>query len=154
MRAKGLIALAAAAVIGGAYLAGYLPERRGRIAVEAEIGALRPRLAAAEARVRTGELLGQALTLKEVAMRQNYGQALELSTSFFDAVRAELARPGESGLADGLNEVLTMRDGVTAALAKADPTVLETLQRVELRLRRALGYALPAGIKTAPSIPQ
>jgi len=36
-----------------------------------------------------------------------------------------------------------MRDGVTAALAKADPAVVEALHGIELRLRRALGYALP-----------
>lgn len=150
MRTKGLIAIAAAAVIGGAYWAGYLPERRVRIAVEAEVGALQTRLATAEARVRLGELLGQALTVKEVAMRQNYGQALELSTPFFDAVRAETARAADAGLRDGLNEVLAMRDEVTAALAKADPTVVESLHGIELRLRRALGYALPPEPASSP----
>jgi hypothetical protein len=143
MRMKGLLVIAAAAVVAGAYLAGYWPERRVRIAAQAEVGALETRLATAEARVRVGELLGRALTLKEVVMRQNYGQGLELSSPFFDAVRAETARPASSGLTDGLNEVLAMRDGVTAALAKADPQVVDTLHGIELRLRRALGYPLP-----------
>lgn len=143
MRKTGLIITTAGVVIAGAYLAGYLPESRGRIAAEAEVGELQMRLAAAEGRVRVGELLGQALTLKEVAKRQDYGQALDLSSPFFDAVRAEAARSPDSGSRTGLNEVLAMRDAVTAALAKADPTVIETLHGIELRLRRALGYALP-----------
>jgi hypothetical protein len=98
MRTKGLVALAAAVVIGGAYVAGYLTEHRARTTAEARAGALETRLAAAEARVRTSELLGRALTLKEVAMRQNYGQALEFSTPFFDAVSTERARSSDAGL--------------------------------------------------------
>jgi hypothetical protein len=150
MRTKGVIAILAAAVIAGAYLTGYLPERRVRIAAEAEVGALQTRLATAEARVQVGELLGQALTVKEVAMRQNYGQALELSSPFFDAVGTEMARSAGSGLGDGLNQVLAMRDGVTAALAKADSNVVETLHGIELRLRRTLGYALPPEAASSP----
>lgn len=38
MRKTGLIITTAAVVIAGAYLAGYLPESRGRIAAEAEVG--------------------------------------------------------------------------------------------------------------------
>lgn len=41
MRTKGLITTVAAVVIAGAYLAGYLPERRVRIAAEARIRAVR-----------------------------------------------------------------------------------------------------------------
>lgn len=150
MRTKGVMAIAAAAAIAGAYLTGYVPERRVRIAAEAEVEALQTRLATAEARVRVGALLGQALTVKEVAMRQNYGQALELSSPLFDAVGTEMAKSAGSGLVDGLNQVRGMRDGVTAALAKADPTVVETLHDIELRLRRALGYAVPPQTASSP----
>jgi hypothetical protein len=88
--------------------------------------------------------------MKEVAMRQNYGQARELSSVFFDAVRAETARSADSGLVDSLNQVLAMRDEVTATLAKADPAVVETLHGIEVRLRRALGYALPPEPASVP----
>ena len=83
-------------------------------------------------------------------MRQNYRQALERSTPFFDAVRAETARAADAGLRDGLSEVLALRDAVTAGLAKADPTVVDTLHGIELRLRRALGYALPPEPASSP----
>ena len=150
MRTKAVIAIAAVAVFAGGYLTGYWPERRVRIAAEAETAALQSRLAAAEARLRVGALLGQALTLKEVAMRHNYGQALELSPSFFNAVRDEPARSVSGELSTLLNEVLTMRDAVTAALAKADPSVVEALHRIELRLRRALGYPPPPESVSSP----
>jgi len=143
MRTKGLIAIVVAVAIAGAYLAGYLSERTTRVAAEEAAATFQSKLAAAEARVRTGELLGQALTLKEVTMRQNYGQALDLSPAFFEAVRAEEAKSPEKGLRDGLNEILAKRDAVTAALATADPAVLETLRSIELGLRRALGYPPP-----------
>jgi hypothetical protein len=142
-----VLAVAGTVLAAGAYLAGHLPERRVRIAAETEAEALGTRLAAAEARVRLGELLGRALTVKEVAARQDYGQALELSSQLFDAVLTESARPGVE-LPDGLNEILSFRDRVTAALARGDPAVVDLLHDVELRLRRLLGYGLP--VESAP----
>ncbi len=42
-----------------------------------------------------------------------------------------------------LTSVLSRRDAVTAALAKADPAVVSTLTMVERDLRRALDYPVP-----------
>ena len=142
MRRAGIVAVVAAVVVVGAYLAGYLPERRARVAGERELTTVREELSAAQQRVRLAELLGRALMLKEAAQRQNYGQALELSSAFFDAVLAEMKRSGEGERAR-LAEILAMRDGVTAALAKADPAIVDSLHRVEVHLRQALGYPVP-----------
>jgi hypothetical protein len=140
---KRIVAVAVVVLLGGAFLVGYVPERRLRIAAEEQIRLIQDRLAAAEARVRLGELLGEVLTVKEVTIRQNYGQAQELSSSFFDRVRAEAAETRESAFRDALNEVLARRDVVTAALTKAEPSVVEVLHTIELRFRRALGYSMP-----------
>jgi hypothetical protein len=142
MRKAGIVAAVAVVVVAGAYLAGYLPEHRARISGERELTAVREELSAAEQRVRLSELLGRALMLKEAAQRQNYGQALEFSSAFFDAVLAEMKRATQGERA-ALAEILAMRDGVTAALAKADPTIVDALHRVELRLRQALAYPVP-----------
>lgn len=150
MLTKGFFVIAVVAAVAGAYVAGYSPEHRARVAAEGEAEALRTRLETAERQVRAGELLGQALTLKEVAMHQNYGQALELSSPFFNAVRLEEARSSGGELGSSLTEILAMRDAVTAALAKADPTVPDTLHGLELRLRQALGYALPPESTPSP----
>ena len=143
MRVTRSVAIIAVVVIGGIYFAGYLPEHQQRTAAETQARMLEQRLAAAEARIRMGELLGQALSIREVTMRQNYGQAQDLSSSFFDRVRSEAADTPDSVFRDALNELLAKRDAVTAALTKAEPGVNDTLHAIELRLRLALGYALP-----------
>jgi hypothetical protein len=140
---KRIASIAAIVLLGGAFLAGYVPEYRLRTAAEREAATLRQQLSAAEARVRMGQLLGQALALRDVVTRQNYGQARDLSSSFFDAIRAEAATTPLTEFRDVLNEVLLRRDSVTASLTRADPAVGETLQTIEVRIRGALGYSLP-----------
>jgi hypothetical protein len=140
---KRIVAVVVVVLMGGAYLAGYLPEHRRRTEADTRGRTLEGRLAAAEARNRMGELLGEVLTVTEVATRQNYGQAQDLSSSFFDRLRSEAAVTPDSTFRDALHEILARRDSVTAALTKAEPGVTGTLHTVELRLRRALGYPLP-----------
>lgn len=140
---KRIAAFTAIVLIGGAFLAGYLPERRLRTAAQEESVRLRQQLAAAEARVRMGELLGQAIAIREVVVRQNYGQAQELSSAFFDSVRREAAATPLAEFRSVLNEVLSRRDSVTASLVKADAGSLEALRTIEVQMRRALGYPVP-----------
>ena len=77
-------------------------------------------------------------------MRQDYGQALAPSSALFDAVRLEASAAPDAGLRTGLDAALSRRDTVTAALAKGDPAVIQSLHDVELALRQALGYETPA----------
>ena len=137
-----MIAIAGGVVVVGAvYLTGYLPQRSQRLAAEAEVRILTERLAASEARGRISALLGRALAVTDAASRQNYGQAQELASAFFDQVRAEAAVTIDAGARDALAEILSRRDAVTASLSKGEPGVVEVLQAIELRLRSALGYA-------------
>jgi hypothetical protein len=134
----------AVVLLGAAFLAGYVPEHQQRLTAEMEIERLRNRLVVAEDRVRAGELLGRILTIREVTARQDYGEARNLSSASFDAIRAEAATTHDAQLRGGLNETLARRDAVTAALAKADPGATKILHTIELRLRQSLGYAVPA----------
>lgn len=138
-----VIAVVAVVLLGAAFLVGYVPQQQRRARAEMEVEGLQNRLVAAEDRVRTSELLGRLLTIQEATARQDYGHAQDLSSAFFDAVRAEVSATHNAQLRDGLNEVLAKRDAVTAALAKADPTAIEVLHTIELRLRQALGYPVP-----------
>lgn len=140
---KRIATVAAVVLIGGAFLAGYLPERRLRTAAEREAVTLRERLASAEARVRMGQLLGETLALREVVMRQNYGQAQDLSSSFFNSIRVEATATPLNEFRDVLNDVLSRRDSITSSLTKAEPGVVERLHDIEVRMRGALGYSLP-----------
>ena len=150
MRTRLIGAAAVVIVIAVAYLAGYWPQRSLRLAAETRAGELDARAGAAEARVHTGELLGRALTVKELAMRQDYGQALERSSTLFDDIRRAAAMISDAQLRDGLNAALGMRDTVTARVAKGEPGSVETLHDVELELRRALGYEVPVAAATTP----
>jgi hypothetical protein len=110
-------------------------------------------LSTAAARLRSSALLDQVLTLKDVAARQNYGAARELSSAFFDAVRKEAAIVMEDRLRNGLSDILARRDAVTAALANGDPSVTATLYEIERLLRDALGFPVPPSAADTPGQP-
>jgi hypothetical protein len=134
---------AALILLMGVYVAGYWPQSRARANAEEQARTLDGQLTTAQARLRVAELLGQVLAVKEVAARRNYGQAQELSSTFFDRVRVETMSTGDSVLRNALNDVLGRRDVVIAALARSDPAVTEALHELELQLRRALNFATP-----------
>lgn len=143
MRTKVIGVLVAVAVLAATYLIGYWPERGRRVEAAARADALQTTLAQAEARVRVGVLLGGVLTVRELVARQDYGQAMERSSTLFDAIRQEAMATPDPGLRTGLMDALGRRDEVTAGLAKGDPATTTALHAIELDLRRALGYDVP-----------
>ena len=132
----------ALAALAGAYLAGQWFERGKRVAAEAQVARLENRLGDAETRLRVAEILGRVLTVKELAMRQDYGLATERSTALFDSIRQETMQIADGVLRDSLRGALNRRDAVIAALARGEPAAVDLLHAVELQLRGALGYDL------------
>ncbi|HSB62407.1 MAG TPA: hypothetical protein VLI67_11850 [Vicinamibacteria bacterium] len=139
-------------LVGAAFVVGYWPEHLKRVAAEDLLRAQESETAEAQSRVRAGELLGQLLSLRDAALAKNYGQAQELSTRFFDAVRNEGARTTVPALAKALEATLGLRDAITAGLVQADPGVLGVIRQAETNLRDALGYARAPG-GSAPGNP-
>jgi hypothetical protein len=137
------IAVIVVVLIAGAFLAGYVPQQRLRSSAEQQSRTLGEQLETSEARVRMAGLLGQLLAIEEVVMRQNYGQAQELASRFFDDVGKEAASTPMNEFQSVLRDVLSRRDSVTALLTKADPAVLGLLQAIEEQIRRGLGYPVP-----------
>ena len=133
----------ALAALAGAYLAGQWSERGPRVTAEAQVESLEHRLAEAEMRLRIAEILGRVLTVKELAMRQDYGLAGERASALFDSIRQETLQIADAGLGDTLRGALNRRDAVTAALARGEPAAVDLLRAVELQLRGALGYDTP-----------
>jgi hypothetical protein len=139
-------------LLAAAYVAGFWPQRERASALQAENASLQQRVEAAEARVRAGVLLGELLTLREVAQDMNYGQARTLSSPFFEHVRAEAGRTTDTGVKQALEAILAVRDTVTVALTQGDAAALAHLREAERRLRQALGYPPPPAAATpAPS---
>jgi hypothetical protein len=153
MRVKALVAVLAVGLLAGVYFAGYWPERQQRLIAEADAEQLRSDLDSATLTLRIANLLGRALTLKEIATSQNYAQARGLSSAFFDDVGVEVAAMADGGLRDRLSQTLTKRDAVTAALATGDPEVVVALHDIELQLRQALGYPTPPAPPVQASTP-
>jgi hypothetical protein len=129
-----------ALLIGGAYLAGFWPERQRLSAVRAEAQALQQKVSESEARVRLGEVLGQLLSVSDAVDAQNYGDAAARASAYFDRVAAEAQAATSPAVRAVLEGVRQTRDAVTAGLARAEPAVRETLRQQQLAIRRALGY--------------
>jgi hypothetical protein len=90
-----------------------------------------------------GRLLGEVLNIREAVGSLNYGNAQQLSSAFYDSVRAEASITPVAAFKTALEAVLQVRDEVTAALARGDQAALEPLRRSELQLRKVLGYPIP-----------
>jgi hypothetical protein len=132
-------------LIAAAYIAGYWPEHRQRLAGERETDNLRVRFEEADARVRSARLLGDLLLIRDAVASMNYGHAQTISTTFFDEVRSEAARTTVDGLRSGLQGVLQNRDSTTTALSRSDQASLDQIRKMEIELRAALGYPVPPG---------
>jgi type II secretory pathway pseudopilin PulG len=150
---KKLLVALVVVLVAGAFVYGRWPERQRRIALEAENRALQRQVDEAQARVRLCSLLGQLQGLMRAVSAQNYGEARELSSRFFDDARSEASRTPEPAFAQSLEAALGLRDAVTAALAQADSKAIEPLRQVEARLEGALGPPWPAASPAGPRAP-
>ena len=140
-------------LVGAAYVAGYWPEHQQRMTLERERQGLQGQLAEAQARVRLGGLLGQLLAVIDAAAARNYGQAQDLSSRFFEDLRAESTRVSDAPTRVILEGILRARDSVTASLTRSDPAVLDQLRQAQVGLQSALGYrvAAPAPAPAPPA---
>ncbi len=128
--------------IAAAFAGGFWSQHQRAVTAETEAGRLRGQLAAANDRVKLGEVLGDLLRLSDAVSARNYGEAASLSSAFFDHAREESARTSSDDVKRALIDVLATRDQVTAAIVQTDPSLAEILRRHGLTLRRALGYAV------------
>jgi hypothetical protein len=142
-----LLVLVAVLVVG-AYLGGYLPERQSRLAAEAKLKTVQARLADAEAQVRLCAIQNRLLALIDRATEKNYGDALSLSTEFFDAVRKESGTTPRANVRAALEDVYRMRDSVTAALTKGEAASTDLLRQAMAKLHEVAG---PVAVPVPPS---
>lgn len=140
---KKMLAVIVLLLLGVAWLAGYWPERGRRVAAEAERGALQQQLDDARAKLRLAGLLGRVLALEDAVAQRDYGVAQQLTSAFFDEVRAASDELSQGEYRGVLESVLGRRDAVTAALTQADPAVMDVLESAEVELRQALHYPVP-----------
>ncbi len=127
-----------------AYLAGFWPGYNQNQALTARLASVESELTAVRAERAVAGLLGELLSLSQLVSRQDFGQAQVTSSRFFDGVRAEAGGNAEPRFRTALAGVLQLRDPVTAGLTRADPSTGATLTEIQIRLRTALRYPVPA----------
>jgi len=77
------------------------------------------------------------------ASQKDYGLAAGTSTRFFDRTREIANQASDSSVRKPLEDLLSLRDPITAELAKGDPGVLSDLQALFVKTRQAT--AIPSG---------
>jgi hypothetical protein len=77
------------------------------------------------------------------ANQKDYGLAGGTATRFFDRTQAAANQAPDAGARKPLEELLSLRDPITAGLAKGDPGVLGNLQDLFLKTRQVT--ASPSG---------
>jgi hypothetical protein len=70
------------------------------------------------------------------ASQKNYGLAAETSSRFFNRVREVANQTQDANRRKSLEDLLALRDSVTAALAKGDAAVMGDLQQLFVKARQ------------------
>ena len=141
-------------VIGAAFLLGYWPANRARVAAERALETTQASLERAEARNRLYGLQSKVVDLLATVEARNFGDAQGKASAFFDAVRTEAARPDQSQARAALENILAERDATIRAMTQSDPATSVLLHGAMARLRTALGEpASPPPALTLPAVP-
>ena len=115
--------IVAAIALIAVFLVGFVPQYVKANRLEKELRQSRQEAAGAELR----DLIGFAYVQ---ASQKNYGLAAETSSRFFSRVREVANQTQDANRRKALEELLALRDSVTAALAKGDAAVMGDLQRL------------------------
>jgi hypothetical protein len=118
---KKLALVAGVAIL--AFLLGYVPSMISSRATEQQKVEL-------EHKLKTAELGGQLAMASYEAGRNNYANAAQFSSQFFDGLREIIGETGDQAIKQKLQEMLARRDEITANLAQADPAVKEKLAQM------------------------
>jgi hypothetical protein len=112
------------------FLVGFIPQYLKAQRSRAELSNATQQLASCRLETQFSQLRDTAAMMYLEATRKNYGIAEEHSRHFFSQVQQASTQNADSAIKKTLEDVLTLRDPITSALAKGDPGVLPDLQLV------------------------
>jgi len=118
------------------FLAGFLPSYVKANRLENELREARREYSLAQLRDLASLAYFQA-------SQKDYGLAAGTSTRFFDRTREAANQAPDASVRKPLEDLLSLRDPITAELAKGDPGVLSDLQALFVKTRQAT--AIPSG---------
>ena len=113
-----------------AFSAGFIPQYTRGKRLERELSEVRHENRLAQLR----DLAGLAYLQ---ASQKDYGLASATSTRFFDRAREVANQTPDSSGRKPLENLLSLRDQITAELAKGDPGVVSDLQTLLVKTRQA-----------------
>jgi hypothetical protein len=112
------------------FLLGFVPQYLEKRQIQRELAISTEKIKLSELRDLAGLMLLEGL-------RQNYGVARDYSSQYFDKLRETSEGINDSTLKASLQELLSNRDTVTAALTKADPASTSQLQAIFAKTQAA-----------------
>jgi hypothetical protein len=114
------------------FLAGFLPEYAKARRLDNELRRTAQESSLVELRDLAGLIYFQA-------SQKNYGMAGVAAARFFSRAGEVASQMTDANARKPLQDLLNLRDKITAQLAKGDPGVLNDLQTLYLNTRRATG---------------
>ncbi len=126
-----------AIAVTAALLIGYIPQFLRARGLNRELDATRQILQACQARTREAELRDTMGLAYLEANQKNYGLAARHATRFFESAGQMRGESPGAELQGVLDRAMTVRDDITAGLARGDAAVLEPIERIYGELLRA-----------------
>lgn len=130
-----------------AYLVGFLTQHSKVRQLEGKLSSARQEAASTQARLQLAQLRDSGAMLYLQASLNRFDSAQEYSTPFFDQATQLAYKTTDPELKKRLESILSLRDKVTAGLARKDPGVVANLQSLLINTQ-ALG--LPPGQGSGP----
>ena len=112
------------------FLLGFVPQYIKANRLQTELRQFRQEIAGAQLR----DLIGHAYVQ---ANQKNYGLAAETSSRFFSQAREMANQTQDASSRKALEDLLALRDRVTAELAKGDAAAMGDLQELFVNTRQA-----------------
>lgn len=124
-------------VLLAVFLLGYVPSCQSARQVETQRAQLQQQLDSAatqraqlEQQLRLARLHSQLGMLSFEVNRNNYTEAANYSTGFFNALRTYIDNSSAGAAREKLQTIAARRDEITAQLAKAEPAVKEKIAQM------------------------
>ena len=112
------------------FLIGFVPSQTALEQLRAENDQLQRSNSTLQSSLRIAELRGAAGLMQHRVDQNNFGEAGEIATGFFNGVRQALHASNDAALRKNLQEMLLQRDKITTGLARADPAVKEEIEQL------------------------
>jgi len=115
------------------FLVGFLPQYFKAARLKVEVEKVKQDLASCEFNNRLAALRDLAALLYVEVSQKNYTVAGGIATQLFDGIRQTTNQLGDSRLRQNLQEILNLRDAITAKLATGDAAVVDEVQSILLK---------------------